>query len=101
MVRDFGPLNDRIVKDCYDICRVDQIWQSHSLHRKVQNTTTSKLLEWGVQTLDRPGVEQVTLSSEMFLRSAKESMTVFFKVKAKKHLYPSCESFSRLQGEET
>ena len=24
---DFGPLNDRIVKDCYDIQTVDQIWK--------------------------------------------------------------------------
>ena len=27
IIGDFGPLNDRIIKDCYDICTPDQIWR--------------------------------------------------------------------------
>ena len=65
------------------------LWLLHSLHRKVKNTNISRRLEWDVQTLGQPGVEQVMLFSEMFLRSARESMTVFFKVRAKRHSHPS------------
>ena len=54
VVGDFGPLNDRIFKDCYDIQTVDQIWKqvkpdsklffvcnTASSYNQIQNTAST------------------------------------------------------------
>ena len=57
VVGDFGPLNDRIVKDCYNIQTVDQIWKqvepdskqffvcdATSSYNQIENTASTERL---------------------------------------------------------